>query len=1380
MHKRMLFLLRVFILIIFTFSSMPVPASRAASGDGRIVYGANASGSDPQTRSYTVSGGNWSTTGGLGAANTVINYVIVKASPQDDEYVAGIVTSTGPTLYVYTYSGGSWSQSWSASVPSVSYQVFDIEYEQDSGDCLVVYSNGGTSNEISYRARVNGSWDGSSTTLESNRTTGVARFVELEARPGSDEIAMAFSDANADVNAFIWSGSGWGSEPAALLTTAAKLDLATVRSFDVAYEQNSGDVLIAYSIAAAAGCGLAVKLAGQATWTNTADEGALLDQATAIDLASEPGSDYIAFSSISDATRDLQLAVWVGTDTSPFNFQYTDTDADTAAATWAVPRQPVANGWAGSGSNRRAVFVYRDVAATTLQYFTWKKDTQAWEQADDSPATYSPPVSSNAKNFIFTDQDKNSSAKLWVTAVDGGSDLWTFTFDAASATTNWATVDTGAGGNNPLEGTTTTAVNGCADAAFTAYDPTLVELTGFRAQTQGNAARVSWLTAAEVRTRGFRIYRTFLPAEPDSYEEVSAGERSRTADKIIPARGNHFSGRRYSIVDRDAPPGIYYILEEVLKSGGVKRYGPVRLDDETTFIGAAGTDKNTVIRHRDGTLEIDGNVVSPRVKPFGKKNRRHGESPQSTVHSPRKHLHSPHNNTLKIEVNEEGIYRITADDLTNAGWDISAIDPRRLSMSNKDKEIPLYFSGGAKEVFESNDYIEFYGKPETSRYTGIAMYWLSELPGRRGLRIGEEEPAAWRGKITDYYRALEHREDESEYYPEFHGDAHWFFSGEFIAADGVLSRYDFTVNLDHIDRGHGAARIALALQGASQMGFGRQYNRQKALVFLNGVSLGEAVWQDDVPYIFSREIPVDLIAEGENTITIEASSEGAGFQQFFLLDWIEVTYPRALFARGGSLIFDAPAGHNAAAFAARGFASADIEAFAVRREGVTRVKNPPVTLEPEGDYSVILTDPDPAGARYLVSAGSAIRSPLAVYPDKVSALARRDNQADYIIIAHDSFLEAAQQLADYRRLQGLQVMVVDVQDIYDEFNAGIFSPAAIRKFLSYTHRNWRSPAPLFVLLVGDATFDYRDFWQMGYENLVPAYLVDTPDFGETVSDSWFVDFNDDFLPEMLIGRLPVRSVEETSAVIEKIIGYEQAFFEPWMKKLIFAADAQRSFEETADALAGLAPEDYSAEKLYLSAMPSSDIRQSLIDGINSGALIFDYTGHAGVSLLGSDSIFDNGDVESLANSPRYPVFFAQDCLSGYFIYPEGMNALSEVFLTAYRPLTQTDVELKGAAACISPSGLSSVLEQRVFSEGFYAALFDKTKPPVLGGLLYAAQKHLSGSRSLIGSTNKVDNILRTYNLLGDPALLVRRDDVPAAYSPQLISGLHNLLHGEEK
>ena len=85
-------------------------------------------------------------------------------------------------------------------------------------------------------------------------------------------------------------------------------------------------------------------------------------------------------------------------------------------------------------------------------------------------------------------------------------------------------------------------------------------------------------------------------------------------------------------------------------------------------------------------------------------------------------------------------------------------------------------------------------------------------------------------------------------------------------------------------------------------------------------------------------------------------------------------------------------------------------------------------------------------------------------------------------------------------------------------------------------RQWE-PGPRFVLLVGHASFDPKSY--LGYEDsdLMPTKLIDTQ-YMETASDDWFVDLDDDGLADMPVGRLPVRTAQEASALVAKIVGYE--------------------------------------------------------------------------------------------------------------------------------------------------------------------------------------------------------------------------------------------------
>ena len=90
-------------------------------------------------------------------------------------------------------------------------------------------------------------------------------------------------------------------------------------------------------------------------------------------------------------------------------------------------------------------------------------------------------------------------------------------------------------------------------------------------------------------------------------------------------------------------------------------------------------------------------------------------------------------------------------------------------------------------------------------------------------------------------------------------------------------------------------------------------------------------------------------------------------------------------------------------------------------------------------------------------------------------------------------------LVALRQSQGLRTAVVDIEDIFDEFGYGLVTPQAIKEFITYAYESWQSPAPQYVLLVGDTTYDYKDNWASGTVNHVPGYLIYTTHLGETIT-----------------------------------------------------------------------------------------------------------------------------------------------------------------------------------------------------------------------------------------------------------------------------------------
>ena len=182
---------------------------------------------------------------------------------------------------------------------------------------------------------------------------------------------------------------------------------------------------------------------------------------------------------------------------------------------------------------------------------------------------------------------------------------------------------------------------------------------------------------------------------------------------------------------------------------------------------------------------------------------------------------------------------------------------------------------------------------------------------------------------------------------------------------------------------------------------------------------------------------------------------------------------------------------------------------------------------------------------------------------------------------------ASRRFVNLRERQGLRVRVVDVQDIYDEFSGGLLDPRAIRDFIAYTYDYWPRPAPAYVLLVGDGTYDFMDREGQGGRTFIPPLLANVdPLLGETAADNRFVTVaGNDVLPDLHLGRLPVNTVEELGAMVSKIIAYEETPAPgEWRDRVVFVADNQDaagSFAALSDEAAAYVPPEMPVQRINL-------------------------------------------------------------------------------------------------------------------------------------------------------------------------------------------------------
>ena len=381
-----------------------------------------------------------------------------------------------------------------------------------------------------------------------------------------------------------------------------------------------------------------------------------------------------------------------------------------------------------------------------------------------------------------------------------------------------------------------------------------------------------------------------------------------------------------------------------------------------------------------------------------------------------------------------------------------------------------------------------------------------------------------------------------------------------------------------------------------------------------------------------------------------------------------------------------------------------------------------------------------ADHRYLAVSQEALLSPRVFFPEPSARLRSAANQADYLLIAPQAFLPAAQPLLDRRASQGLTTFAASLEEITSAFGAGQPSGEALRDFLSFAYHQWTRPSPRYVLLLGDSNYDPRHFSTYSQPSPLP-YLLQKTSYMWTGSDPALAALNgDDLLPDLAIGRLPATTLEQAQTLVAKVLDWEDQGQNLDGKVALVAdnPDPAGDFEaDLRDIESSFLTGRETTEILYSQIGDPSTARAEILDAMNSGLSVISYVGHGGGGLWASENILNSGDVKSLLAQPRQPFMLTMNCLNGYFIAPS-YESLAEGFLKGSG---------KGTIAAFSPSGLSLDGPAHLYHRAVWQEI-TSGQHERLGDAILAAQKTYA-------QTGAFPELLSLYHLLGDPALKLR-------------------------
>lgn len=712
----------------------------------------------------------------------------------------------------------------------------------------------------------------------------------------------------------------------------------------------------------------------------------------------------------------------------------------------------------------------------------------------------------------------------------------------------------------------------------------------------------------------------------------------------------------------------------------------------------------------------------------------------------------------KIFVEQEGIYRLSHHDLSSAGVPVDMLDPRTLQIYSMGQEIAIRVVGEEDGRFDKDDHVLFYGQEISNKYTKKNVYWLTygqRMGHRMPKRDGTPSGSLPSPSFFDAHLRLEENARYSSQWPGDDSTDRWYWKAVEVYPDEPV---DVMVDVDlghvYVSTEEMTSTLWVSMKGHNESPTVNPDHH--ARFYVNGCYVGEHWWDGATKAeLVKLELPQACLISGVNALRTTFPGDTGLDYELILFDRYELSFAHAFQADLDRLGF-AQVTTGMWEYEITGFSGSEVEIYDVSTPvTVTRIVGS--SVEPFGStFTLRFSDTVPSTRTYLALTPGRWLTPESLARDlpAIPTLHDTTNGADYIIISHADFRSAAEKLAAYRAGQGLRTAVIDVEDAYDEFSYGLASPKAIRDFLGFAYEHWAKPAPQYVLLLGDGTYDPKNYVDRGIVNYIPPYLafVD-PWMGETATDNWYAAISgEDILPDLVLGRLPANNLAEANLMVDKIIAYEQDTpVTGWNDRLTFVAGRQPdpkgagNFHDLSEAaIDEHVPLCYDVSRVYLGNIPGStcatgsECRQRLAEAINAGTLLVNFIGHGSVVQWDGERILDLEAIGQLTNANRLPVMLPMTCLEGKFTnpYPESPS-LSEMVVRATNG---------GAVASWGPTGLGVVYGHDQLDKGFLDAVFVR-------GLRELGYATFAGKLRLYRAGHSLEQI-QEYTLFGDPALRV--------------------------
>ncbi|MHC5054994.1 MAG: C25 family cysteine peptidase [Planctomycetota bacterium] len=866
---------------------------------------------------------------------------------------------------------------------------------------------------------------------------------------------------------------------------------------------------------------------------------------------------------------------------------------------------------------------------------------------------------------------------------------------------------------------------------FTISPYTPVVMSSARARSAGIGAVVEWTTASELDNAGFDVLR----------RPAGSGEFRAVTPRAVEGRITATGAKRYRWFD-PAPAGRWeYRVETISTTGARERHGSaedmtvsIRRRDAVRSLGAlprlwgprlAGAFRRlrsraeTRVRRRELASRgaRPGPASSGTAAPAGPDARILASVADRTGALPPRRGASPASGDSKILTRGDGVFFVPAGAL--------GVPPGRAALVTGGVASPPLASGPEGAWFFAPGYLD--------SYTDLNATFVSACGGSRSG--GQRPSSAPAAPAVTTARAVARAERDEAYcigVPALPDP--WVYSRYITDSSG-----EFEVPLDVPGLVAGPATLRVAVCG---------YTEDEAvspdhelIVSLNGSALTRFLWDGRDYQVFEVALPEGALADGANTVSLlSPASPAIPGGQGAVLDYVEVEHARRLSLDDGAFALELAPGAPAGTVEV-GLADAAGRPWVAEVDGAGAVRRvvPRVRARQNGGGARFEAR---AGFAYYVAAADDVRAPVSVGSASVAEVAPG---TEYLAVGPEDFRAAAAPLLGLRSAEGLASAYVSLVEAADTWGWGRYGAPGIAEAVS-------AVGPGYVLLVGDNAYDYLGRAPGEADPMVPAPLARSSRFAETNADALYGDTDSDGVPDVAVGRLPVRTTEELSRLVTKILSHDMVGSTPAGVLLAGRSDEDED-EDFAGASRRIAERFGGVDWTELYAGVHGDERNvaaALAGAVEVGQDLVVYQGHGTFFALGKGTPLL--DVEAAAAWPSCPVVYLSTCW-GAFIQRETVEA-ETIAETLLRGEAGSPAVIGTAAPCTQEA-------QEMLLGGFLDGALGSASRA--GDALVAAQRSCAERAAAAGGDGAYGETLldvaRFYVLLGDPAMRLVEDPV---------------------